>query len=108
MTIDVRDKLVDAHVHVHSPDTETYPLAPGFTKDVFWSLSMTPEDYARYSRRYGTVRANLVQPTWYGLDHSYIINCIANSPGQYVGTGIVPAVSDVALPTPDRAMLRLS
>ena len=56
---------------------------------------MTPEDYAGYCRRYGTVRANLVQPTWYGLDHTYIIDCIARAPDRYVGTGIVPAVSDV-------------
>ena len=108
MTIDVRDKLVDAHVHVHSPDTESYPLAPGFTKDDFWYPSMTPDDYARYGRRYGTVRANLVQPTWYGLDHTYIIDCIARAPDQYVGTGIVPVMSDVALPPPDKAMLSLS
>ena len=108
MTIDVRDKLVDAHVHVHSPDIESYPLAPGFTKDDFWYPSMTPEDYAGYARHFGTVRANLVQPTWYGLDHSYIIDCIASAPGQYVGTGIVPAISDVALPSPDRAMAALA
>ena len=108
MTIDVRDKLVDAHVHVHSPDIARYPLAPGFDRSDLWYPSMTPEDYARYGRCYGTVRANLVQPTWYGLDHTYIIDCIANAPGQYVGTGVVPAVSDVSLPPPDRAMLRLS
>ena len=108
MTIDVRNKLVDAHVHVHSPDIERYPLAPGFTRGDLWYPSMTPDDYTRYGRRYGKVRANLVQPTWYGLDHSYIIDCIASAPDQYVGTGVVPAVSDVALPPPDRAMLRLS
>ena len=108
MTIDVRDKLVDAHVHVHSPHLEEYPLAPGFDKSDLWYPSMTPEDYAGYCRRYGTVRANLVQPTWYGLDHTYIIDCIARAPGRYVGTGVVPAVSDVSLPPPDRAMLRLS
>ena len=108
MTIDVRDKLLDAHIHVHSPDLEKYPLAPGFERSDLWYPSMTPDDYAGYTRGFGTVRANLVQPTWYGLDHTYIIDCIASAPGQYVGTGIVPAVSDVALPPPDRTMLRLS
>ena len=108
MTIDVRDRLVDAHIHVHSPDIETYPLAPGFTKDDLWYPSMTPDDYARYALPFGTVRANLVQPTWYGLDHTYIIDCIARAPGRYVGTGIVPAISDVSLPPPGRAMLALS
>ncbi|MXY44839.1 MAG: amidohydrolase [Dehalococcoidia bacterium] len=108
MTIDVRDKLLDAHIHVHSPDFTKYPLAPGFERSDLWYPSMTTDDYAGYARRFGTVRANLVQPTWYGLDHTYIIDCIARAPDQYVGTGIVPAVSDVALPPPDRAMLRLS
>ena len=88
--------------------SQRYPLAPGFGRSDLWYPSMTPEDYARYGRRYGTVRANLVQPTWYGLDHTYIIDCIARAPGQYVGTGVVPAVSDVSLPPPDRAMLSLS
>ena len=108
MTIDVRDKLLDAHIHVHSPDFTKYPLAPGFDRSDLWYPSMTPHDYAGYARGFGTVRANLVQPTWYGLDHTYIIDCIASAPGQYVGTGIVSAVSDVALPPPDRTMLRLS
>ena len=108
MTIDVRDKLVDAHVHVHSPDIARYPLAPGFERSDLWYPSMTPEDFAGYAQRFGKVRANLVQPTWYGLDHTYIIDCIANAPGQFVGTGIVPAMSDVSLPPPDRAMLSLS
>ena len=108
MTIDVRDKLLDAHIHVHSPDIERYPLAPGFERSDLWYPSMTPDDYAGYARGFGKVRVNLVQPTWYGLDHTYIIDCIARAPEQYVGTAIVPAVSDVALPPPDRAMLRLS
>lgn len=108
MTIDVRDKLLDAHIHVHSPDIDRYPLAPGFERSDLWYPSMTPEDYAGYARGFGKVRANLVQPTWYGLDHTYIIDCIARAPHHYVGTGIVPAVSDVALPPPDKAMLRLS
>ena len=99
---------LDAHIHVHSPDFTKYPLAPGFERSDLWYPSMTPDHYAGYARSFGMVRANLVQPTWYGLDHTYIIDCIASALGQYVGTGIVPAVSDVALPPPDRAMLRLS
>ena len=37
----------------------------------------------------GKVRINLVQMTWYGLDHSYIIDLIANAPDTFVGTGIM-------------------
>ena len=51
MTIDVRDKLLDAHIHVHSPDFTKYPLAPGFERSDLWYPSMTPDDYAGYARR---------------------------------------------------------
>lgn len=107
MSIDVRDRLVDAHIHVHSADTSTYPLAAGYGSSDLWSRSMTPEDHARSGRRYGRVRANLVQPTWYGLDHRYIADCIAAG-DRYAGTGVVPALADVRLPEPGRTMAALS
>jgi predicted TIM-barrel fold metal-dependent hydrolase len=46
--------------------------------------------------------------TWYGLDHSYILDVIRKDPKTFVGTGIVPAVTDATLPSPDAAMLELS
>ena len=51
---------------------------------------------------------NLVQMTWYGLDHSYIVDLIAQDPQTFVGTGMVSAVSDVRLPDPDKAMVALA
>ena len=51
---------------------------------------------------------NLVQMTWYGLDHSYIADLIAQDPQTFVGTGMVSAVSDVRLPDPDKAMVALA
>jgi predicted TIM-barrel fold metal-dependent hydrolase len=73
-----------------------------------WLPSFTPADHARYSSRWGRVRLNLVQITWYGLDHRYIIDLIESEPDRYVGTGIVPAVSDVSLGQPDRTMVDLA
>ena len=46
--------------------------------------------------------------TWYGLDHSYILDLIASDRNTFVGTGIVPALTDVSLPSPARAMVALS
>ena len=46
--------------------------------------------------------------TWYGLDHSYIVDLIAQDPQTFVGTGMVSAVSDVRLPDPDKAMVALA
>lgn len=104
----LQDRIIDAHVHVWTSDTERYPLAPGFGAGDLWRPSFPPEEYFQYSRPFGKVRLNLVQMTWYGLDHRYILDLIASDPGTFTGTGIVPALSDVSLPRPDRAMRALA
>lgn len=104
----LRDRLIDAHVHVWSPDVGRYPLAPGFGAEDLWLPQFTPEDHRRYSASFGKVRLNLVQMTWYGLDHRYILDLIAQDPQLYCGTGIVAAVADVSLPRPDRCMRALA
>ncbi len=104
----LQSRIVDAHIHVWTPDTKKYPLAPGFTKDDFWLPTFTPKEHFEFSNSIGPVRINLVQMTWYGLDHSYILDLIDSDPDTFVGTGIVPAFSDVSLPSPDEAMIELS
>jgi predicted TIM-barrel fold metal-dependent hydrolase len=105
---DTAHHIVDAHIHVWSPDRKKYPLAPGFAPDDLWLPSFTPDDHFQYSRTVGKIRLNLVQMTWYGLDHSYILDLIASDPETYTGTGIVSAISDVSLPDPSKAMLALA
>src|SRR5687767_12039683 len=100
--------IIDSHVHVWTGDTEKFPLAPGFTKEHLWLPSYTPDDILKDARSLGVRRLNLVQMTWYGLDHSYILDLIAKDPKNLVGTGIVPAVTDVAGPSPDDTMIALS
>ncbi len=100
--------IVDGHVHVWSADTAKYPFAPGFSEKDLWFPSFTVEEVMERSQSAGVRRVNLVQMTWYGLDHSYILDAIAREPKRFVGTGVVPAVSDVSGPAPDRAMEALS
>ena len=100
--------LIDAHVHVWSPDTSRFPLAPGFSAEDLWFPSYSAEEVRRLAAPAGVTRFNLVQMTWYGLDHSYILSVIADDPRHFVGTGIVPAVTDVALADPGRTMVELS
>ena len=99
--------VFDAHVHVWT-QSDKYPLAPGFRPLDLWFPSFTPEDLFEHVRPAGVSRVNLVQMTWYGLDHSYIADIIAKEPGRFVGTGIVPAVTDVAGPSPDQTMIALA
>lgn len=100
--------VVDAHVHVWSADTRKYPLAPGFTSKDLWSPGFSAEQLRAHSDTAGVRRINLVQMTWYGLDHSYVLDLIAKDPRRYCGTGIVPAISDTAGPSPDQTMIELS
>ncbi|MBM3278273.1 MAG: amidohydrolase family protein [Candidatus Handelsmanbacteria bacterium] len=100
--------MIDAHVHVWTANTRRYPLAPGFTSQDFSYPSFSAEELAAIARPSGVTRWNLVQMTWYGLDHSYIADTIAADPRHFVGTGIVPAICDVALPGPDQTMRALA
>ncbi len=98
--------IVDAHVHVWSADQTRYPLAPGFGPDDPWLPSFAPEDHRSIAG--AELPMNLVQMTWYGLDHSYILDLIASDPDRFTGTGIVPAICDVSLPAPEHAMCALA
>ncbi|MBM3800809.1 MAG: amidohydrolase [Acidimicrobiia bacterium] len=100
--------IVDAHVHVWSGNIRKYPLAPGFTPKDLWLPGYTPDDILKQARGLGVARLNLVQMTWYALDHSYILDVIAKDPKRFAGTGIVPAVTDVSGPSPDDTMVALS
>jgi len=101
-------RIVDAHVHIWSSDHKRFPLADGFTPDDLWVPSFSAERLLEEAHRSGVGKINLIQMTWYGLDHSYILDVIANDPEHFVGTGIIPAVTDVSLASPDRTMVSLS
>lgn len=102
------NNIVDSHVHIWTSDTKRYPLAAGFTTADMWTPSFTPEDLLTHCRRSGVNRINLVQMTWYGLDHTYILDVIASDPDHFVGTGMVPAVTDITLADQGDAMVALA
>lgn len=101
-------EIVDAHVHVWSSDTGQFPYAPGFGPQDLWSPSFDETELIERAEPAGVTRFNLVQMTWYGLDHSYILKLIHSHPQRFAGTGIVTALTDVGLPDPDRAMQALA
>ena len=99
---------IDAHVHVWSADTARFPFAPGYGPGDLWFPSFDGAELVARGEPAGVGRFNLVQMTWYGLDHSYIADLIQRDPRRFAGTGIVPAISDVGLPEPDGAMQALA
>jgi predicted TIM-barrel fold metal-dependent hydrolase len=82
-------RYIDAHVHVWTPDTERYPLAPGFKKEDMKPASFTPEELFRHARPAGVGRINLIQMSYYGFDNSFMLDMIAKHPDVFVGTAVI-------------------
>jgi len=105
MSVVVRDKIIDAHIHVWTSDFDRYPLAPGFLKEDLWVPSFTPKDHFQYSGQ-GTDKPCPDDLLWSEPQlHLYLI---AEDPETFVGAGIVPAVSNLGLADPDKTMVALS
>ena len=108
MIAETQDSIIDAHIHVWAADREKHPLAPGFEVSDLLIPSYEPDDHFQICRRHGVGRVNLVQMTYYGTDHSYILDIIAGDPERFVGTGVVPAVTDISVGSPGDTMIALS
>lgn len=84
-----RQKAIDAHVHVWTPDTERYPLAAGFRRDEMKPASFTPEQLFEHARPCGVSRVVLIQMSFYGFDNSYLLDTIDRFPGVFSGVAVV-------------------
>jgi predicted TIM-barrel fold metal-dependent hydrolase len=80
---------IDAHVHVWTPDTLHYPLAPGYGVENMEPRSFTPEDLLAHGRPAGVTRINLIQMSFYGFDNDYMLDMIKLYPGVFVGTAMI-------------------
>ena len=84
-----RMDFIDAHVHVWTPDTAQYPLAPGYKNVDMKPASFTPEELFRHCKPAGVGRINLIQMSFYGFDNSYMLDMIAKHPDVFVGTAVI-------------------
>jgi predicted TIM-barrel fold metal-dependent hydrolase len=87
-------RYIDAHVHVWTPDTARYPLAPGFKKENMKPASFTPEELFKHCKVAGVGRVNLIQMSFYGFDNSYLLDTIAKYPDVFVGTAVINPLGD--------------
>ncbi|MBU6302030.1 MAG: amidohydrolase family protein [Verrucomicrobia bacterium] len=81
--------FIDAHVHVWTPDTRAYPLAPGFTPANMVPPAFTPEDLFRHGKPEGVTRIVLIQMSFYRFDNRYMLDVMAAHPGVFGGVAIV-------------------
>jgi len=83
------EQLIDAHVHVWTPDTQRFPLAEGFKVSDMVPASFTPEELFRHTRPVGVNRIVLIQMSFYRYDNSYMLSTIEAHPGVFRGVAII-------------------
>jgi predicted TIM-barrel fold metal-dependent hydrolase len=81
--------LIDAHVHVWTPDTAHYPLAAGYKKADMQPPSFTPAELFKHCKPVGVDHINLIQMSFYGFDNSYMIDMIALHKDVFAGTAVI-------------------
>ncbi len=88
--------FIDAHVHVWTPDTTSYPLAAGFTVGNMAPPSFTPEKLFAHCKPQSVDRIVLIQMSFYQFDNRYMLDVMAAHPGVFAGVAIVDeSLSDV-------------
>lgn len=84
--------MIDAHIHLWTPEESAYPRMPGST--ACEPLRFTPDDYFGHALALGVTRAVLIQMSFYGTDNSYLLDTIAASPSSFRGVAQVDPHSD--------------
>jgi L-fuconolactonase len=98
-------KMIDTHLHVISPDTAQYPVAPIGGHQSDWSRER-PVDVAGVLRGMdaaGIAKAVVVQAsTVYGHDNRYVVDAVRAHPDRFVGVYSIDALSPDAPAQIDR------
>ncbi|MEC9093057.1 MAG: amidohydrolase family protein [Planctomycetota bacterium] len=83
------EKLVDAHVHVWTPNTRSYPLAKGYDLSSMRPASFTPAELMVHAKPVGVNRVVLIQMSYYGFDNSYMLDVIEKHGDVYSGVAVI-------------------
>lgn len=81
--------FIDAHSHIWTPDTQSYPLGPGHRRANMEPPSFTVEELKGEMKAIGVARVVLIQMSFYGYDNSYMLADIARNPGTFRGVAVI-------------------
>jgi predicted TIM-barrel fold metal-dependent hydrolase len=101
---DPKTGAIDAHVHVWTPDTASYALAPGFRRDQMLPPSFTPEELFDHARPCGVARIVLIQMSFYGFNNGYMLDAMRRFAGVFSGVAVI----DDSAEAPQSEMRRLA
>jgi predicted TIM-barrel fold metal-dependent hydrolase len=87
----VRQSLghIDAHVHLWSSDTKRYPMVAGTLVEEIRPRQFLADDLFQQIQANGVERVVLVQMSYYGCDHSLLLDTLAEFPEVFAGIGVV-------------------
>ena len=80
---------IDAHVHVWTPDIVRFPHDRKYAGPQFEPDSFTPEQVLALAKPRGVSRIVLIQMSFYGTDHSYMLNTMKRYPTVFSAVGIL-------------------
>ena len=80
---------IDAHVHVWTPDTVSFPHDKRRNGRPVPPVSFTPEQLLRLAMPSGVSRIVLIQMSFYGTDNSYMLDALKRYPTVFSGVGIL-------------------
>jgi predicted TIM-barrel fold metal-dependent hydrolase len=80
---------VDAHCHIWTPDTKTFPLGPGHRRANMEPQSFTVEELKAQMQPIGVAKVVLIQMSFYGYDNSYMLTAIEQNPGVFRGVAVI-------------------
>jgi len=90
---------IDAHVHVWTPDLETYPIHERYKCEDMQPASFTPEQLFAHMKPSGVGRVVLIQMSFYRFDNRYMTDTIARFPGVFSGVAVVDENASGLVPT---------
>ena len=85
----MKGHIVDAHVHVWTSDLRGYPLALGFSVADMTPPSFTPEQLLEHAEASEVKRIHLIQMSFYGADHRYLLETLERYPQRFSGAGLL-------------------
>jgi predicted TIM-barrel fold metal-dependent hydrolase len=81
--------IIDAHVHVWTPDEIRFPHDPDYSGPPAIPPSFTPDRLLEIAHPLGVKRVVLIQMSFYGTDNSYMLDSMKHHPSVFSGVGVV-------------------
>jgi predicted TIM-barrel fold metal-dependent hydrolase len=83
----MNDRVCDAHLHVWQFESERYPWSP--LRNMRPDYEGTVETLLDKMERNGVSKAVIVQPSNYGYDHRYVLDCLARYPDHFAAVALL-------------------